>query len=240
MTISRLANAFIPGYAGHIGGPNGPIVRIVVHGTVSPTVRGGARSVARYFQSPTSGGLTNYVVDPGEIIACASEDVWVWGAPPNPGEIHVELCDPVDGDPARWNDADHQAMLHLAARLVADICVRHNHPIVQLDTAAVGANRKGITGHLEVSQAFRQSDHHDPGAGFPWPQFMALVSAAAQTGDDMPLSDDDVKKIAAALLPAIQQVARDVLTNEQNLYNNQFHPWLKAIADKVGAQEPNV
>jgi hypothetical protein len=176
MTTSSLIAAYIPGYGGHVGGPNGEIIRVVVHGTVSATIRGGARNNARYFQSPGSGGLAHYTVDADEIIGCADEDMWTWGAPPNPGEIHVEFCDIVDGPPERWADLDHQSMLHLGARLIGDICARRHVPLVQLSTGLLILNRHGITGHLEVSEAWHQTDHHDPGPGFPWAQLSALIT----------------------------------------------------------------
>jgi hypothetical protein len=179
VTISSLAAAFIPGYSGHVGGPNGTVTRVVIHGTVSATVRGGARSTAAYFQSANSGGLAHYVVDPGEIIACCDEDSWCWHAPPNPGSIGIELCDVVDGDPARWADADHQAMLALAAALTADICRRRGIPGVHIGASELLGGAHGVAGHVDVSEAWHQSDHHDPGDGFPWDQFISLVNGHA-------------------------------------------------------------
>ena len=186
MGVSPLADVTIPGYPGHTEGPNGQIIRVVMHATVSACVRGGAQAVAAYFQSPSSGGLGHYVVDPVEIVNCADEDLATWGAPPNQGEIHVELCDPQGrtdiqanaADPARWDDADHQAMLALGAKLVADICTRQGVPTVYLDEPAVASSQRGVTGHAEISAAFHQTDHQDPEVAgpFPWGQFMRLVA----------------------------------------------------------------
>lgn len=179
MTQSPLTTATILGYSGHTEGSNGQITRVVVHATVSPCQRGEARNVAGYFQSQQSGGLAHYVVDPGEIICCADEGLATWGAPPNHGEIHVELCDPQAGDPARWNDANHYSTLVLGAHLVADICRRQGVPMQRLTTAQVAAGQRGICGHGNVSDAFHQSDHQDPDVAgpFPWDAFMRLVTA---------------------------------------------------------------
>ena len=194
MVISPLADATILGYPGHMGGPNGAVTRVVIHGTVSPTVRGGARATASYFQSPGAGGLAHYVVDPAETIACCDEATWCWHAPPNPGSIGIELCDIVDGDIARWDDADHQAMLVRAAGLTAEICHRRGIPTVHIDAAELLAGQWGIPGHIDVSQAWHQSDHHDPGDGFPWDQFIALVNGTSTGGNDVPQPTDHVRR----------------------------------------------
>ena len=171
---------FIPGSPAHMSGSNGKITRIVMHGTVSSCARGGARNVARYFQSSTSGGLAHFVVDPGEVIQCCKEDTACWHAPPNKGSIGVELCDWQSGSSARWLDSDHTAMLQHAAGLVADLCKRYSIPVRKISAADLTAGRSGICGHADVSQAFRQSDHTDPGAGFPWPKFISMVQAATR------------------------------------------------------------
>lgn len=157
------------------GGSQSRVDRIVIHGTVSPCVRGGARSVARYFQSRAAGGSAHYIVDPGEIIACLREGIIGYHAPPNTGSIGVELCDPQKGSSSRWRDDNHEAMLELAARLVRQIAARWNVPLRRLTVAEVKAGKRGICGHVDISKAFGQTDHVDPGSAFPWDHFMDLV-----------------------------------------------------------------
>lgn len=154
---------------------NYPITRIVMHGTVSPCVPGGAAAVARMFHTSSRDASTQYVVDPTTVVQCVPENVIAYGAPPNKGAIHVEQCDPQGGSPSRWQDAPHQAMLRLAARLVAGLCKKYDLPIRKLDPADLLAGRKGICGHADVSQAWHQTDHVDPGPDYPWEQFLSLV-----------------------------------------------------------------
>jgi N-acetyl-anhydromuramyl-L-alanine amidase AmpD len=196
---SPVAAAYIQGDLDHASGSQSAVTRIVMHCTVSPTVSGGARGNASYFQNPAAGGLAHYVVDPGEVVQCAPEGTVCWHAPPNGGSIGVELCDPQprnpdgsDADPARWNDANHQSMLALAVKLVRDLATRWQVPLVFVDAAGLVAGRQGITGHAEVAQAWRQSDHTDPGE-FPWTAFMAALNnttpaAPAHQEDDEMLS----------------------------------------------------
>jgi N-acetyl-anhydromuramyl-L-alanine amidase AmpD len=169
---------------GYHGGKQSSISRIVIHGTVSPCVKGGAVSVARYFQSPKTGGSAHYVVDPGEVVRCVPEGTVAYHAPPNTGSIGVELCDPQSGSSSRWGDANHEAMLQRAATLVRQIAIRWGIPLKRLSVAQVKAGAKGICGHVDVSQAFRQTDHTDPGSGFPWAHFMDLVTRGTVQEED--------------------------------------------------------
>jgi N-acetyl-anhydromuramyl-L-alanine amidase AmpD len=197
---SHLAAAYIQGDLDHASGSQSSVTRIVIHGTVSKTQPGGARANARYFQSPEAGGLAHYVVDPGEIIQCAPESTVVWHAPPNEKSIGIELCDPQGNtdvspdaaDPARWNDAPHQAMLTLAAALVRDVAARWNVPLTFVDASALRGGAQGITEHLQVARAWQQSDHTDPTSAGPWPRdaFMAALNNTAPTPTAPPEDDD--------------------------------------------------
>ena len=177
------------------GGTQTRVIRIVIHGTVSPCERGGAKNVARYFQSSSAGGSAHYVVDPGETVACLKETVVAWHAPPNTGSIGVELCDPQKGSSSRWRDDNHEAMLKRAAALVRQIAARWNIPLRRLTVAEVKAGKHGICGHVDVSKAFSQTDHTDPGSGFPWDHFMALVRDGDSAPDDSSWTEELVKEL---------------------------------------------
>lgn len=170
---------YIAGNPAHTSGDNGVVTRVVIHATVSGCHAGGAQENGHYFASKGSGGLAHYVVDPGEVVQCAKEDVATWHAPPNQHSIGVELCDPQSGPAARWHDANHEAMLKLAAKLVADICTRQNVPMEHVNGADLLAGKHGITTHHEVNDAFHKSDHTDPGAAFPMAHFIELVHGFA-------------------------------------------------------------
>lgn len=171
---------WIEGNQAHTSGANGPITRVVMHATVSPCEVGGARKVARYFQSDSAGGLAHFVVDPSETVQSCQESISCWHAPPNGGSLGVELCDPQAGPSERWYDAPHQQMLSRAAALVADLCARHNVPVEYVNSAGLKAARHGITMHSDVSQAFHKSSHTDPGTGFPMAHFVDLVAKASR------------------------------------------------------------
>lgn len=164
----------------HGAATNLPPTRVVIHATVSPCVAGGARNVATYFQSPQAGGSAHVIADPGELVRCVPDNVVAYHAPPNAHSLGIELCDPSAGDPARWGDKAHQAMLALAAGQVREWCDAYSIPAVWLSPADLVAGRRGITSHANVSAAWHETDHTDPGAGFPVAGFLDLVTG----GDD--------------------------------------------------------
>lgn len=163
-------------------GENKPIDRIVLHGTVSPTVAGGARSIARYFKSAQARGSAHYVVDPDETLQTAHDSTICWHAPPNQHSIGIEMCDMV-GDKAgrplplsRWDDKPHRAMLARTARLTAELCLAYDVPVRMVGPRELRNGVKGICDHDDVSDAFGQSSHWDLG-NFPRRRFLALVRA---------------------------------------------------------------
>ena len=65
-------------------------------------------------------------------------------------------------------------MLERTAKLTAHLCAASDLPPRFLSVAALKAGGRGITTHNNVSRAFGQSSHWDPGA---WPRrrFMRMV-----------------------------------------------------------------
>lgn len=168
------------------GGTQGSVNRVVIHCTVSPT-RDYADNIANYFRTTDRPASAHYVVDQARIVQCLRETTIGYHAPPNTGSVGIELCDPQKGSTARWQDVDHQAMLRLAAGLTREIAARWGVPLRKLSASDLRAGKRGICGHVDVSDAWHLTDHGDPGAGFPWGQFMDLV-----TGQEDDVSAEDV------------------------------------------------
>lgn len=172
------------------GDNNKPIDRVVIHSTVSACVPGGARQIGGvYFRSQSAGGSAHYVVDPKEVVQAAYDSVVCWHAPPNQHSLGIEMCDtpgPLPGDSPgtaryralkkswRWAKPEQQALLRRTARLTAELCLAYNLPLRFLSPADLLAGKRGITTHANVSKAWGESTHWDPGF---WPRrrFMRLV-----------------------------------------------------------------
>lgn len=163
--------------ARHHGGSQRPKA-IVLHGTVSSDNRGTARNIAHWWAGPSSPqSSAHYVVDPGEIIQCVGDHTVAFHCGFNTGSIGVEFCDEQQGPITRWNDADSNAILRRAARLVAQLCLAYNISVKRPSIADL--KRKGphgIYGHNDSRLAFGHTTHTDP-RDFPWRKFMRMVRA---------------------------------------------------------------
>lgn len=195
--------------AHHSSGSNLPPTRVVIHATCpemgfpKASAKGRAVSTARYFQSSSSGGSAHYVCDIGETVQCLGESVIAWHAPPNPKSIGIEIC--ADGGSAssfknpnvryrrsQWLSPQVWPAVLRAADLTRQMCAKYGIPVVKLTPADLKAGKKGICGHVDVSNAFHQSDHDDPGPDFPWAEFMAAVTDGTTTNnqeDEMQQAD---------------------------------------------------
>jgi N-acetyl-anhydromuramyl-L-alanine amidase AmpD len=106
-------------------------------------------------------------------------DKLIDGAPgANATGVHLEHSARAAFTAEQWAEPGPVAMLQRSARLTAAICARHGVPVEYVDAAGLRAGKRGITGHVEVSRAFKRSDHFDPGVAFPWAAYLAMVRAA--------------------------------------------------------------
>lgn len=164
---------FIP--ARNRGGSQTPKA-IVLHGTVSSDNAGTARQIATWWNGPTSPvSSAHYTVDPKEVIQSVGDHTVAFHCGFNQDSIAVEFCDEQQGPANRWQDADSQAILHRAARLVAELMLAYKIKLVRPTTAAL--KRKGphgVYGHNDSRLAFGGTTHTDP-KDFPWEQFFGFV-----------------------------------------------------------------
>jgi hypothetical protein len=184
----------------YIPGGNGTVTRIVVHRMEAPMRRGTARGTANYFAAGSGG---NYVsahvcVDPGEAVRCLDLTDLGYHAPPNGGSIGIEFAGySADDD---WATPDGESMLAIAANVCRAIAAELGVDPVWLVAASLLAGRHGHTSHAEVSQAWHQSDHWDPGPHFPVDHFLDLVrggpAPAPTPPAPSPQEDDDMPSIS--------------------------------------------
>lgn len=204
----------------HDSGPgNIPPTRVVIHAT-NPGVgfpaassAGRAQSTAAYFALPQSGGSAQYVCDVVGETHCVPDNVISWNAPPNEHSIGIEVC-AEGGDPSaaplnysreQWLSPQAWPAVQRAADRTAELCHRFGIPMVRIGPGALLAGQAGVCGHVDVSQAWHQSDHSDPGPGFPWTEFMAAVTgspaAPAMPGASPTVKDDPMADIPIQIKP---------------------------------------
>ncbi len=167
------------GPALHMSGPNEPIQRVVIHTTspgqpgTSSSASGMAHATAKYFQSPKAGGLAHYITDVGAEEHCCPDHTACWHAPPNQHSIGIEICAEPTYTRAEWlSDQVWPAVLRAQQRAL-EVCHRFGVPWVRIGVDELRAGHHGVCGHVDVSGAWHQTDHTDPGPNFPWAEFMA-------------------------------------------------------------------
>jgi hypothetical protein len=158
---------------------NKPIRRVVIHSAVMPCEPGRARQLGAMNQTSETGSW-HYATDPAETIQCSWDSVVCWHAPPNEHSIGIEMADNPGPRPTgtreqlarlrdswRWAGKNHRAMLDRTAYLTARLCLAYGLPTRYVPAARLRAGQRGWTTHAQVSAAFRQSTHWDPGF---WPR----------------------------------------------------------------------
>jgi N-acetyl-anhydromuramyl-L-alanine amidase AmpD len=149
---------------------------LVVHTAETAERAGAALAVAKWFARRDSEVSAHYCVDDRTVVQCVRERYIAWHARgANASSIGIELAGFAGQSAAEWDDRYSRAVLARAAELGAEVCGRHRLPVVWLRPAELRGGRRGVTGHADVSAAFKRSDHWDPGPAFPVDRFLALV-----------------------------------------------------------------
>lgn len=149
---------------------------IVIHDMEAPEKGTTAEDVARYFAETTRRASAHICVDNNSIVQCVPDRDIAYGAPgANHDGIQIELAGYASQDRAHWLDDYGLALMEKAANATAQYCLKFTIPVQHLTNAELKGGSKGIVGHYQVSAVYKESDHQDPGLGFPWDYFMMRV-----------------------------------------------------------------
>ena len=151
---------------------------VIIHTAQCQETASAAEGVANWFMDPRAKVSAHYCADNDSVVQCVLERNVAWHASQaNPWAIGIELAGKAEQTATQWADAYSLAVLDNAAQLVADICLRHDIPIVWLTPEQLKAGRAGIAGHVDVTAAFNGGKGHwDPGPSFPRDVFLELVA----------------------------------------------------------------
>jgi len=217
-----------------------PPTWVVIHTTEGPETSGAARGVAAMFHNPDADKSTQIVVDDKDTIRCAPDTAIcaAAGAMGNVHGLHIEIVGRAGQGNTGWADDYSQAALRRAAAVARAWCDTYGIPVRQLSTADVKAMRAGICGHVNISQAFKQSTHTDPGPSFPWGQFIQLV----QGGDDVSAADVWTYKVTPNYDPNAGQIQAQTLMRRMNVKLDRVlaaldpDTFAEAVLAKLGGQ----
>lgn len=153
--------------------------------------------IARWQQDRNNGSSYNVLVGTtGRSVRSNDDDYipWAAGATGNRIGIHASAVGYAARQRADWLKFPDQ--LETLARWAADLNTRYGIPLVWLSAAEVRAGARGFCGHAEISAAFKEVDHTDPGRGFPHDLILkraaAIVAGVADhPKESSPMPDDN-------------------------------------------------
>ena len=156
-----------------------PIDVLVIHTMESPETPTTAESVANWFAGSTAPQASaHYCIDSNSIVQCVKDSDVAWHAPgANHNGLGFEHAGRAAQLPKDWSDDYSTKCLELSAELVARKCAEYGIPAVWLRVPDLLAGKRGITGHVQVSQAFKRSTHTDPGPNFPIERYLGWVKS---------------------------------------------------------------
>lgn len=172
-----------------ISKPGRGICVIVIHSMEAPEKGTTAEAVANYFQNlpETKKASAHYNIDNNSIVQCVQTKDIAYAAPGcNRHGLQLEHAGYARQRREDWLDDYSTNMLMLSARLSAALCKKFGIAVKFLNEEKLknvsdkGWRYSGFTTHAVVTNVFRQSDHTDPGNGFPMDLYLKWVQLAKE------------------------------------------------------------
>lgn len=106
----------------------------------------------------------------------ANDDNYIpWAAAQTGNRIGLHLSFLAYARSSRNEWLEYSTQLDLGARVVADWCTRYGIPPIKISATDLRAGKRGLCGHADISAAWGETDHTDPGHNFPWDVFTKRV-----------------------------------------------------------------
>ena len=148
-----------------------------------------AANVARYQLSSESGSYHELNDTTGLTLIENTIDWLVWAAGPTSNARHFHRSFVVRGTESREEWLKFDLMLRVGAARDAQVALDRNIPVRKIDYKQLRNGERGFFGHHDTALAWGQTDHVDPGPGFPWDVYLGYVKhyqdIIKKGGDDM-------------------------------------------------------
>ena len=156
------------------------ILWIVLHTAEIAESEQGAEALMNVCATHDRMASWHFATDNNTITQSVREEHVAFAAPgANRAGIQIEMSGRARQTAEDWDDQYSRDMLELTAELVASLCYKWQVPIRFRDFNELRARKPGITTHAEVTEAWRRTDHTDPGKNFPLDAFLAKVRSHA-------------------------------------------------------------
>lgn len=181
--------------AGGHGGTRAQTQCVVIHATDNTA---SDTAEAKYAEHRSDEVSAHFYDDEDSVTQALDTDVVAYGCYPigNSRSVQFELV----GLSNRLVDAT----LRMVAPIVARVCRQYGIPVRHVGPADLKAGAKGICGHGDVTRAWGEGDHADPGDSFPWSTFISYVEGA-----DMELNT----VVPSASEPGFDRTVENILTD---------------------------
>lgn len=175
-----------------------------------------ALNVAEWQQNPANQSSYNMLVDTSGVTVRGNDDAyipWAAGQTGNRRGLHLAFVGRASRTRAEWLAQDRQ--LRRGADVVADWVVRYAIPNRKITAGELRALVRGIVGHGDISNAWGEVDHTDPGPGFPYAEFVQMVTdrinGSNNTDGDLDMSAvEAVNNFTAAFNGAIGEDVKTI------------------------------
>jgi N-acetyl-anhydromuramyl-L-alanine amidase AmpD len=159
------------------GRKSGQPTVIVIHTTEGSEGPNSAEDGAAYDQRRTDGTSAHFYVDSNSIVQCVrtTDEAHTARQTGNDIGIHLELCGKAGQSSSQWADPVSAATVENAAEVCRRLRQKYPFPIVRLSPSQLRSGARGFCGHVDISNAFGESDHTDPGPNFPWARLFDLI-----------------------------------------------------------------
>lgn len=156
-----------------------------------------ALAMARYQLSPAAGGSYHIVIDVDGKTARENDDEFIpWSAGPTANRYghHISLAGQAAFSRDTWLSRTKQ--IAKLVEVIAAYCREYGYPPVIRFAGDLTAGKRGVSTHAAASKAWRESDHTDPGRGFPLDIVAAKVDKAINAPKPVPATAQPPSPIA--------------------------------------------
>ncbi|WP_330256270.1 DUF1906 domain-containing protein [Nocardia sp. NBC_00565] len=138
---------------------------IVEHSTESES---GNTSVIGYLERTGNGSYQTMIDFDGEEVRMVSDKKQAWAAMEQGNRRGLHVCAMGRAEWARDRWQQEGKLLERTAMRYAEWSRLYGIPLVKISAADAANGVRGIVGHIDITAAFHESDHWDPGPNFPY------------------------------------------------------------------------
>lgn len=217
------------------------ITAIGVHTAEITPSPGSAENIAHYFSHTDRPASYHQIVDSDSTVRLLPDEATAFGIRGfNSPCLQLSFATRA-ASWGRYPQWDRLA-LERGAQVAAEWCRRHLIPVRRITRTQAQQGVRGLVAHGTMDPGRRS----DPGAGFPWQQFLHRVKALIKE-DEVAVTEEDINKIIDGVARRIQReglhprTKQDIAVRAARLVANQgLAPRTKeSIAEYVWAAQPS-